>query len=304
MHGPSKKEQLETRLREGPVLLLDGATGTELENRGTSCDLPLWSTRALIESPDRVREIHREYATAGAEIITANTFRTQRRTLQSAEMEYPGLGERDEEITRRAVVLAQEGVEQARSQSWVAGSLAPLEDCYRPENVPDANALELEHTRHAENLARAGADLILIETMNTAREAAAACRAATATGLPVWVSFVTTPSGQLLSGESLSEAIDGVRVHSPSGVGINCLPASTVDTSLEVLLEAEVRFGLHTNLGIPGSESEKVHRAQCTPERFAQYSLRWAQAGASWVGGCCGTTPAHTAAASRVLQTL
>ena len=302
MRRPSKKEQLEIRLRDGPVLLLDGATGTEIESRGTPCDLPLWSTRALIESPDRVREIHREYATAGAEIITANTFRTQQRTLQSAEKEYPGLGERDEEITRLAVALAQEGVEQARSHSWVAGSIAPLEDCYQPEKVPGTKALELEHARHADNLARAGVDLILIETMNTTREAAAASRAAQATGLPFWISFVTTTSGQLLCGESLSEAIDEIRIYSPSGIGINCLPASTVNASLRVLQETGLRFGLHTNLGIPGSDSEKVHRAQCTPERFAQYTLRWAEAGANWVGGCCGTTPAHTAAASRALH--
>lgn len=304
MHGSDSRDPLVKRLRKGPVLLLDGATGTEIESRGTPCDLPLWSTRALIERPDQVQEIHSEYAKAGAEIITANTFRTQQRTLRRAEHEYPRLGEQDAELTSLAVQLAQAGAKAGPQPSWVAGSVAPLEDCYQPENVPNPKALELEHNRHAQNLARAGVDLILIETMNSAREAVAAARAAQTTGLPFCVSFVISSSGQLLSGEGLPEAIDEIRTFSPLGVGINCLPASSVSSGLRILQQAGLGFGLHTNLGIPGDDSEKKHQADCTPERFAQYVLSWSRAGARWVGGCCGTTPAHTAAARRVLGDL
>ena len=298
MQGSQKSASLESRLRQGPTLLLDGATGTEIESRGTPCDLPLWSARALLECPDQVQSIHHEYAQAGAEIITANTFRTQRRSLKRAEHEYAHVGERDAELTSLAVQLARAGAEHA----WGAGSVAPLEDCYQPEIVPERAALESEHGRHADNLASAGVDLILIETMNCAREAIAAAQAAAATGLPFCVSFVVSSSGHLLSKESLAEAIDTIQPYSPLAVGINCLPASSVNPGLEILQRSGLRFGLHTNLGIPGAEDEKKHRAECTPERFAQYLVAWAQAGAAWVGGCCGTTPAHTSAAQRALK--
>ena len=302
MHRSDRKTSIETRLREGPTLLLDGATGTEIESRGNPCDPPLWSTRALLECPDQVRKIHRQYAEAGADIITANTFRTQRRTLKRAEHEYPLLGDQDAELTAQAVQLARAGAHAERG--WVAGSVAPLEDCYQPGLVPDPVSLEEEHRRHADNLAQAGVDLILIETMNSRREAVAAARAAHATGLPFCVSFVVSSSGNLLSGESLEEAIHDLEPHSPAAVGINCLPAAFVDPGLLILQRSARRFGLHTNLGIPGAEDEQQHRSDCTPERFSRYVVRWAHSGAAWVGGCCGTTPAHTAAAHRALRAM
>ncbi len=95
---------LRSRILSGRPLLLDGATGTELERRGVPSALPLWSAHALLESPQTVAEIHAEYVAAGAEVLTANTFRTQRRTLERA-----GMGERAEELTALAVSLARRG---------------------------------------------------------------------------------------------------------------------------------------------------------------------------------------------------
>lgn len=301
MKASDKANRIEDRFREGPVLLLDGAIGTEIEKRGTSCQLPLWSTRALLECPEEVEGVHREYARAGAEIITANTFRTQRRTLKRGEGEYPGLGERDRELSSLAIQLAKAGSEKASGRTWVAGSVAPLEDCYQPARVPGTGPLEREHHRHAENLAHAGADLLLIETMNCAREALVAAKAAQSTGLPFCVSFVVSPAGRLLSGEDLSQAIDDVSACDPLGVGINCLPLSSVTPGLEILKQSGLGFGLHTNLGIPGSESEPKHKAESTPDRFARQARDWSRDGARWVGGCCGTTPAHTEAVFRAL---
>ena len=305
MHESDTMNRIDVRLREGPVLLLDGATGTEIEHRGTRCDLPLWSARALLDCPEQIEKIHREYAKAGAEIITANTFRTQKRTLKRGENEYPRLGERDRELTSLAVQLARAGARghagKDSKDTWVAGSVAPLEDCYQPDRVPENEALEREHRRHAENLAYAGVDLLLIETMNCIREASAAARAAQATGLPFCVSFVVSSSGRLLSEESLSQAIDAVAPYLPLGVGMNCLPASCVDPGLAILKQSGLDFGLHTNLGVPGSDSEPKYEAETTPDQFARYARDWAGTGASWVGGCCGTTPAHTAAAYSAL---
>jgi len=118
---PSLAERLG---RPSRPLLLDGATGTELERAGLRTGLPLWSTHALLEAPSAVREIHERYVEAGAEVITANTFRTQRRTLARA-----GLAQRDAELTRLAVALAREAVAGGKPDAvFVAGSQPPLED--------------------------------------------------------------------------------------------------------------------------------------------------------------------------------
>ena len=150
---------LRARLVAGPPLLLDGALGTELERRGAPSALPLWSTHALLHRPALVQAIHREYVAAGAAVLTANTFRTQRRTLARA-----GLTEAAAALTARAVALARAaaaGADPAADAVLVAGSAPPLEDCYRPDLVPDDAALAREHAEHARNLAAAGADLVL-----------------------------------------------------------------------------------------------------------------------------------------------
>src|SRR2546422_789817 len=192
---------LRERFRSGPAILLNAATGTELQRRGADTRLPLWSARALVESPELVSAIHKDEVAAGAEVLTANTFRTHRRTLEKA-----GLGGRSRELTALAVRLAREAAEGAGREVFVAGSLSPLEDCYRPDLVPEDEALEREHRDQAESLAAAGVDAILVETHNTVRELVAAARAARATGLPFVASMVTDGTGRLLSGEIIGDA--------------------------------------------------------------------------------------------------
>jgi S-methylmethionine-dependent homocysteine/selenocysteine methylase len=288
---------LDARLASGPALILDGALGTELERRGAESALPLWSARALLERPQLVRAIHEDYVAAGVELLTADTFRTQRRTLARA-----GLGQRAPELTARAVALAREAAAGAVGRRvFVAGSIAPLEDCYSPELVPGADALADEHAEHASVLARAGADLLLVETMNTIREARAAVRAARATGLATWVSFVCAPGARLLSGEPLGEALGAVAPLGPQAVLVNCLPPDDASACLPLLHETGLPFGVYANLGAPTADGGFRRSAECPPAAFAAHALAWTQAGARIVGGCCGTTPDHLRAVSRRL---
>lgn len=263
--------------------------------------LPLWSAHALLESPEIVGEIHRAYVEAGAELLTANTFRTQRRTLQHA-----GLGGRARELTRLAVDLAHAAAAEADrgASALVLGSAPPLEDCYRPDLVPDPETLDREHREHVENLARAGVDAVLVETMNSAREAAAAGRAAHAAALPWLVSFVCGSGPELLSGEALSEALDAVLDLGPLAVGVNCMPPSGVARCLEALQATELPTLVYANLGEPEEESGFQRSDDCSPEEFAAQAASWAAAGASIVGGCCGTGPEHIRAVARLLSPL
>jgi S-methylmethionine-dependent homocysteine/selenocysteine methylase len=282
------------RVEAGPPLLLDGATGTELERRGATSALPLWSARALLEDPALVEQIHRDYVDAGAEILTANTFRTQARTLARA-----GLAHRARELTALAVALARRAGPERRP--WVAGSMAPLEDCFRPDLVPDDDALAHEHREHALALRDAGVDLLLVETMNTAREAAAAARAARETGLPLWTSFTCDGSGRLPSGEPLDAALAAVAPWSPELVGVNCLSPSAADSLLPALAATGRPFAVYANLGAPAPDGSWHRCGREGPGSFAAHALRWVAAGARAVGGCCGTTPDHVRAIARAL---
>ena len=285
---------LATRLESGPPLLLDGATGTELERRGVATRLPLWSAAALFERPELVAQIHADYVEAGAELLTANTFRTQRRSLAHA-----GLGDRAQALTARAVELARRG---AAGRAFVLGSAPPLEDCYRPDRVPDAHALAREHAEHARALVAAGVDAILVETMNTRREAVIALEAARAAGAAALASFVCWEGARLLSGEPLAEALAAARDAGARAVLVNCLPPSNAEACLDVLSAGPLPFGIYCNLGEPEDELGFRRREDTAPADYASLASGWAERGARVVGGCCGTTPAHLSAVAHAVR--
>jgi homocysteine S-methyltransferase len=290
------------RLAETGPILLDGATGTELNRRGVNTDLPLWSARALIEAPEVLRQIHADYIRAGAEVLTANTFRAHRRSLARGGHAY---AERAAELTRLAVRLAREAA--AERECFVAGSQAPLEDCYSPELVPPQ--AECEHAEMAQHLAAAGVDLILVETMNTIREAVAAARAARATGLPVLASFVCRSDGRLFSGESVSAAVAAVAALGVAGLLVNCTPSATIHQPFAELRAAVQQQpatvpiqGLYANIGHTNDVDGWTLTQDVTPLEYARLASGWLAQGANLIGGCCGTTPAHIAALSMILN--
>jgi S-methylmethionine-dependent homocysteine/selenocysteine methylase len=281
--------RLADRVAEGPPLVLDGATGTELERLGIRATLPLWSAHALLEAPQAVLQVHRAYVQAGADLLTANSFRTQERTLARGH-----LGARARELTAFAVDLARRALAGSERPVWVLGSAPPLEDCFRPDLVPADDALAREHGAHAANLVAAGVDAILAETHHTVREAVAAARAAREAGSEVLVSFVCDGAAQLLSGEPLADAVEALTPLGPLALGVNCLAPDAVEPCLPLLRDCGLPFLVYANLGAPPAEGGFVARdADTTPEAFAEHARRWYEAGARIVGGCCGTTAEH-----------
>lgn len=301
---------LRERLRDPRPVLLDGATGSELHRRGVDTRLPLWSAAALWTAPEALLALHREYVAAGAEIVTANTFRTRRRTLARA-----GRSERQSDLVRRAVELAR-----AAAPRFVAGSLAPLEDCYSPQLVPGDAELEDEHSELARDLAAAGVDVMLVETMNTIREATIAARAArdvaaTVRGrevatprgreAAVIVSFVCGSDGRLLSGERVVDAVAALLPLGIDALAINCTPTTTLHAALQELVAAvagRVVCGAYGNIGI----TDDIQGFTCTEDldakEYAAKAIGWVNQGARLVGGCCGTGPEHIAALRRALD--
>ena len=276
--------------------VLDGATGSELLRRGVAAAGRLWGVGALLEDPGAVTALHRDYAAAGAEALTAATFRVTPYALRGA-----GLEDRAGELALLAVRLAREGAAEAGRDALVFASQTTLEDCYRPDLVPDDVTLVREHGATANILAKARPDALLLETFNTAREGRIAAEAATATGLPVIVSFVCR-RGMLLSGEEPGDAAVAVCIPGVVAVGVNC-------TAVEDVLPALIRVAASTSLPLVAYANNAWHAADSPwlaaepvpPEGFARTAATWVAAGARLVGGCCGTDPDHIAAiASRL----
>ncbi|MGE4631655.1 MAG: homocysteine S-methyltransferase family protein [Planctomycetota bacterium] len=279
---------------------IDGATGSELERRGVDLSLPLWSSRALIDAPEILAAVHRDYLTAGAEAITTATFRTHRRSLEKA-----GLGDRAAELTRQAVEIAMRVRDEERPDALVLGSVAPLEDCYRPDLVPDEETCLREHTELMEHLVAAGADLILIETMNHLGEARAAVHAARRVAPGKWmISFCTRsdgPPGVLLSGEELAPLLS--QLADAQAVGVNCVAANAIVDQVGLLRGAlpETPILAYGNIGHADEDGNWISSDAIHPDDYVVHVASWIDAGASIVGGCCGTTPQHIRAVTRNL---
>jgi S-methylmethionine-dependent homocysteine/selenocysteine methylase len=299
------RNSLVERLSRPRPLLIDGAVGTELQRRGVPTTLPLWSAHALTTEAGLavLRDIHRDYARAGAEVLVTDTFRTTLRALDRA-----GRGGEWRELNRRAVETARAASRESgatappdRGAPLIAGSIAPLEDCYRPDRVPPQDECLREHRRQVDLLAGLGVDFILIETMNLAREAEAALQAAVECGLEVVLSLCPAGPAQLLSGEPLHEVVPrllrlgGERLR---GVTLNCAPPELLQEIYPRLagLVTDRAHGLYAHLGEPdATDGWKLPRRH-EPQRYAQWMAARLREGARIVGGCCGTTPAHIAA--------
>ena len=300
----TSRMEVEQRFRGGP-LVLDGAFGTELERRGVPTPAPLWSAEALWTAPEVVRAIHRDYVAAGADILVANTFRTNPRTLSRAGRlaEGAGLNARAVEMARAAADRGGRSAEGGGHAGLVAASVGPVEDCYRPELVPAGQALAQEHGLMMVWLAAAQPDLVWIETINTVQEARCAARAAAERGLPFVISLVLAEHGRLLSGEPLAHAVAAVEPFEPLAIGVNCVPARGITGLLRELRQYAdrplVAYG-HIGNARPIRGWSYAHSA--TPAEYGGCVRAWLEAGAAVVGGCCGTTPAHVAAVRGVVD--
>lgn len=271
------------------MIVLDGATGTELARRGVDTRSPLFSAAALLDGQGlaALRAVHRAYVEAGAQVVTANTFRTNPRKV-------PG---RFRELTALAVRIARE---EAGKRARVAGSIAPAADCYLPALRPAFDVALREHGELARALADAGCDLLLVETVAAADEGLAAVEAAVATGLPVWVAAMAMPDGRMKSGDALAPFFAAARARGASAALINCVPCDGVDLGLAAARQSGLLFGAYAHMGEVDAEAGWPATPPLTPDEYAARAARWIEEGAAIVGGCCGTTPAHIAALARI----
>ena len=290
-------------LAQANKLILDGATGTELNRRGVDTGLPLWSANALMNDRGAqiLQNIHEDYLRAGADIITANTFRIHRRALAPS-----GNADRAFELTQRAVQIARAAGASERSRSdkpvYVAGSISTLEDCYRPDLVPPDDELRAEHSERIHHLVDTEVDLILIETINSIREAHIVAKLATVTGTPVVVSFVCNRDGKILSGETLAQAAEELLPLGVCALGVNCGPTPYLAkplAELQAVCGQDFPLIAYGNIGYADEKNGWINTDSEDPQAYCGHAVRWP---AKIIGGCCGTKPEHISKLNSVLR--
>lgn len=270
--------------RKGVTLRLDGAMGTELLRRGVPTPLPLWSAKANVAHAVAVEEIHRDYVRAGCQLITTNTFRTSLYTMEKA-----GLAGEWQTWNREAVQMARRA---AGDLAWVLGSVSTLEDCYRPDLVPDDLTVRRYHRAQIDLLVSLGVDGLLLETFNTLRELDAAFREARRHSLPVVASVVLRDGSHLYDGTDLRHLIIWARRNEPDVLCVNCAPPAVLHEAVLLLHRSlDLPLGAYANVGRPGGEMGFEFTQACAPVEYAAWLERWTRLGLKIVGGCCGTAP-------------
>ena len=286
----------------GGTVLCDGAMGTMLYSCGVFINRCY--DELNVTQPDTVRSVHQQYLQAGAQVIETNTFGANRFRL-----EHFGLGGKVREFNLAGAAIARQCVEAIRgkqgSEAFVAGAVGSL-GLRLGDEVSDEDA-RAAFGEQIEALAEGGVDLLIVETMMSLAEAEQALAAAkdVAPGMPVVVLVTVDEQVRLLDGSSAAEAATRLTAAGASAVGCNCSSGpQVVLAAVEAMRAAtELPIVAMPNAGLPRTvEGRSIYLT--SPEYMASFARKFVRAGASWVGGCCGTTPAHIRAMRSALRAM
>ena len=274
--------------------------GEELSDRGFSTRDGLWSARALVDHPQEVTALHTEYLAAGAELITTNTYSTIPSYLDKV-----GMGYRMRELATLAAQLGRTALNESGSSDTkqLAGCLPPLDESYRPDLVPPADEALPVYSELIDSMG-SFVDVFLAETMSSideARHVAEALRQSRFADIEWIVSFSLDDRDgtKLRSGETVSKAVEAISVHAPIAILVNCTTPQSVLSGLECARQVtSCRIGGYPNRFKPVPEDwtldddqEIIRDEGLTEETFVGWSKRFLEAGATYLGGCCGIGP-------------
>lgn len=264
-------------------LILDGALGSLLQGKTHAPGTRIWTAKSNDEFSDKVYALHKEYIKAGADIITTNTFRTNPYSLLSQNIT---------DITgsvNKAVNLAKKA--KGKERVLIAGSNPPAEDCYQIERTISQKDLEWNHRVHIDALMEAGCDFILNETQSHFDEIKFISKYCGQNNIPFIVSFFLSDKPKLLSGENLTDAIDYVLNFNPLAIGFNCISFEVLSKAIE-RIKPDINWGFYLNCG-DGNLSDSSMKCAISPADYANRSKEFLIYNPSFVGACCGSSPAH-----------
>jgi S-methylmethionine-dependent homocysteine/selenocysteine methylase len=285
------------------TILLDGGMGRELRFRGVDVMTSIWSAKALIDAPQVIREVHSDFISAGADIITINSY-----GIVKSNLAWAGIEDRFKELNLLACKLAQEARDASGRDVLIAGSLPPLAGSFRPDLVGGFEEIQPLYREQAELLAP-HVDLLICETMSSIDEGRAAAAAATRTGKPVWVCWTLHEdrSDRLRSGEAFDEAVKALSALPVSGALANCCAPESITAVMPQIAQTAMKYiGGYANTFQPIPEDWDLTggkrtdgplgmRPDLDPDSYAAHADDWLKSGATVIGGCCGTRPAHIA---------
>ena len=304
--------QLKARLDRDEVLILDGATGTELQRRGAPMDAAAWCGPATLQHHELLTDIHADYIEAGADVITANTFAASRLMLGAA-----GLGDKVGEVVARAVAAAQAARQRTGTESRVAvaGSLSHMvpvaagTDVVDPALVPSDAAVADAFHEVAGHLKANGVDHIMLEMMYNPNRTPMAVAAAVDTGLPIWfgASARRGTNRAVLAFDRLEDVpLSTIIAMIPkSGIDVSGIMHTGSDVMADALALVRERFhgplSAYPDSGYFAAPDWRFFDVIDAVALQDFYGV-WLKSGARLIGGCCGTGLAHIRAAVAARQ--
>ncbi|MCC7494527.1 MAG: homocysteine S-methyltransferase family protein [Fimbriimonadaceae bacterium] len=286
---------LRERLASGRALVVDGATGTQLQARGLPAGA--CSEGWNLDHPDAVRAVAAAYAAAGSDLVYSNSFGGNPWRLA-----HHGLEGELAALNRRAAELAREGV---GDDVYVAGSMGPTGDFLAPLGLLEPAAVEAAYGQQAAALVAGGADAIVCETFAALDELSAAVRGArAAVEVPIVASLTYGRGGRTMMGVTATDAVLALVEAGAEVIGLNCGDDLEVVPLVLAAYRAtvpELPVLIKPNAGMPaivaGTPVWPV-----APAEFGQLAAGWRAAGATLLGGCCGTSPEHLAAVAAAVR--
>ena len=305
-------KNLQERIDNGEVIILDGAMGTELEDRGVPIAKGAWSAAAILSHPNEIRKLHEDDIAAGADVIITDTYACSRPVMENT-----GMGKEVAQVNKRAAELATEarinagGIDRVAIAGSISSSNSSLLSPYweNKATLPTEQQARAGYLEQAEILASGGVDLIVLEMMGDLHQTIYALEASLSTGLPVWVGFSTRISSNgaevLLresadDGPTLIRGLDEVLSRGCSLVAIMHSLTSDIEPSLKELQKTwngpmgaypnSTRFQGAAGIQLaPSSVNEEV----ISHSGFVSTANQWVNAGAQIIGGCCGIGLEH-----------
>lgn len=275
-------------------LILDGATGTQLQKRGYQGDVS--AEQWVLDHPDSIQDVQRRYVQAGSQVVYAPTFGANRQKLEERS-----IFNQTAEYNRRLTALSQQAVE---GLAWVAGDISPTGLFLSPLGEASFEELVDIYAEQAAGLEQAGVDLFVVETMMTLADARAAVLAIrSVSDKPIFVTFTCDESGRCLSGTDVAAALVVLQGMGVSAFGLNCStgPEQMLKQLRRLRDYARVPLIAKPNAGMPVTVDGKT-TYDCTPEEFVRWVPEMLQAGTAIFGGCCGTDEDYIAALAGALK--
>ena len=284
-------------LFENRILVLDGATGTNLMKAGMP--MGVCPEQWILEHPQVMIDLQAAYIEAGSNIVYAPTF-----TANRIKLEEYGLEDRIESMNKELVAISKQAVVKAGCRGYIAGDITMTGKQLAPMGNLELEELIDVYKEQIRYLAEAGVDLLVVETMMSLAETRAAVLAAKETcDLPIMATLTFNEDGRTLFGTDPGTAVTVLQSLGVDAIGANC--STGTDEMCEVIAAmkeyANVPIIAKPNAGMPEIvDGETVYAM--TPEEFAEAGQKLIEAGAGIVGGCCGTTPEHIMALARTVK--